>query len=130
MPIRLPGLDIREPLRSRPISGGVIGGMAGTAFALLADAGAFRVAREVQSMGFVIGGVVTGVVIGSLAPLFRKRLGAGLTVWLAATLGLAVANSFWHEFPETVGSILLGFMHGAVYACVFWDYRGESGAPK
>jgi len=102
MPIRLPGLALREPLRPKPVSGGILGGI-----------------------GFMIGGAVAGVTLGSLAPFFRKRLSAGLAVWFATTLGLLVANRFWREYPEPL-SILLGFVQGAVYAGLFWDYRGEA----
>jgi hypothetical protein len=125
MPIRLPGLALREPLRPKPVSGGILGGIGGALFALLADAGAFSVPRGVQSAGFMIGGAVAGVTLGSLAPFFRKRLSAGLAVWFATTLGLLVANRFWREYPEPL-SILLGFVQGPAYAGLFGDYRGEA----
>lgn len=129
MPLRLPGLDIREPLRPRPISGGLVGAVAGAALSLLADAGAFAVSRNVQSIGFLSGGLVAGATVGGLAPLFRRRVSAGLAVWFATTLGLLVANHFWHEYREPVGSTMLGLVVGVMYASAFWDYRGESNGP-
>lgn len=126
MPIRLPGLEIREPLKPRPVFGAIVGTVAGAVFALVADAGAFAVTRESQTMGFLGGGITAGAVVGSLAPLFRKRLSAGASVWLAATLGIFVANRSWHEFTEPLGSLTLGLIVGAVYTILFWDYRGQS----
>jgi hypothetical protein len=126
MPLRIPGLAIREPLRPRPISGGLIGAATGALFAFTAHAGAFHVSRSAQSIGYLSGGIVAGVISGSLAPLFRKRLHAGLAVWFAATVGLFVANHAWHEWPDPVGSTVLGLIAGVVYASLFWDYRGDS----
>jgi MFS family permease len=131
MRLRLPGLEIREPLKPRPIFGALVGAGTGALFALLANTGAFAVSRNAQSIGFIGGGIVGGAAAGSLFPFFRRRLSAGLVVWLAMTLGLFVANHAWHEYPEPLGSILLGLIGGVTYASLFWDYRGEStGAMK
>lgn len=125
MPIRLPGLDVREPLRTRPVVGGIVGAFAGAFFAIVAEAGAFSVPRVAQSLGFLTGGLVAGTAIGSLAPLFRKRLSAGFAVSCAITLGLLVANAWWRELRCPLVSVPFGLAAGAVYAAVFWDYRGE-----
>ena len=118
MPIRFPGAEIREPLRPRPLAGAVIGALAGTVFAILADAGTFHVPRRAQTLGFVVGGACAGALVGGLALLFRKRLTAALAVWIAGSIGLYVANRHWHEFPDPAGSLLLGLIGaGSLSGC-------------
>jgi hypothetical protein len=63
---------------------------------------------------------------GLQVPFFRKRWTAGLSVWLAASVGLFVANYAWHEWPDPAGSAVLGLIMAAVYALGFWDYRPEA----
>lgn len=126
MGFRFPGLEIREPLKPRPIAGGVIGTLAGVVFAVLADTGRFDVSRNEQTIGFIAGGAVAGVIVGFCALMFRTRLKAGLVIWLAASTGLLIANRAWREFPDPLGSVVLGFIVASVYATVFWDYRAET----
>src|SRR4051812_22102259 len=105
---RVPGLEIREPVRPRPFFGMLIGGLTGTIFGLLAPAGSFETTKGLQLAGFVAGGACGGLAAGALAKMFRRRLTAGIAAWFSATLGLFVANRGWHEIPEPGGIVFAG----------------------
>jgi hypothetical protein len=124
MNFHFPGLEIREPLRSRPIAGALFGTVLGALFGLLAPEADFQAQRQSILLGYLCGGLVGGLVIGSGIPMFRNRLVAGIIVAGGVSLGLAVSSWLWNE-PWGFGVVtFLGAMCGFVYAVLLWDYHG------
>lgn len=121
--LRIPGLELVEPLRANPITGGVIGALTGIGFGLLSGGKTFPVPWADHIWGFALGGLVGGVTIGALLPVFRRRWKAGIAVALATTLGLIVASRFWGEEWPIAVCFFVGGCCGLVYAVLMWDYR-------
>jgi hypothetical protein len=123
--MKLPTFRLKGPLRHRPFKGGIVGGVTGLLFGLLA-ASAFPIDRMGWFLGYSTGGLAAGAIMGSLLPAFRQRVMAGLSVALGAMGGFFVAMSFWPDpwTPELV--IFCGAAAGFVYAVLFWDYEPPS----
>jgi hypothetical protein len=122
--MRFPGLELREPLRRRPISGGLIGGLTGLTFGLIAGAAkAFPASPESIVAGYSLGGIAVGVITGSLLPQFRSRWIAGAIVGAAMAVGLLIAVPLWGEDWGIPMTVFMGLCCGIVYAGLAWDYR-------
>lgn len=120
---------LREPIRSRPVAGGVAGALAGFGFGILAvvalnsDPELFEAGQGPVLLGYSLGGLVAGLIIGSMLPAFRSRIVAGFIVGIAAVAGLGVAWWFWEEFLGWPELIFVAGCLGFVYAMLLWDYR-------
>ena len=119
--MRIPGLQLREPIRRRPIAFGLVGAGLG---AIWGDLGAPEYDLSVGTvvLRHMIGCLAAGSMIGGLLPLFRHRVAAGVIVAVAAFLGLMVAWGPSYGMEEEI----LGFIAaswGLVYAVLFWDYE-------
>lgn len=74
-------------------------------------------------IGFTLGGLLTGLIIGAAVPLMRRRLFAGLVVGVAATIGLGVAFHFWRMDLGAGVTAFTGMSSGFIYAMLFWEYH-------
>jgi hypothetical protein len=122
---RIPGLDIREPIRRRPISGAVLGALTGLGFGWLTHGEAFATSWRLQAAGFVFGGLASGLIIGSLLPSFRRRWKAAIIVAAAMGIGLLIAMPFWDKPFDRMLAMFLGLSSGIVYGALLWDYQPQ-----
>ena len=122
--IKLPGLEIREPLRRRPFAGAFIGGFAGLLLGVMAAAvDAFPATDRAVVTGDVLGGLAVGAIVGVFAPEFRKRWLAGLIVGAAAVVGFVIAVPMWGEDWGLPLNVFMGCISGIVYSGLLWDYQ-------
>jgi hypothetical protein len=128
MEFRVPILELREPLRPRPLFGGALGAATGLLFGTLSMGKAFATTWQDQIMGYAIGGLVCGAIIGALLPFFRRRWLAGMIVGAAAAAGLAVAAPFWDSPVFRELAVFFGVVYGLIYGVLFWRY--EPNAPE
>lgn len=122
MQISIPGLEITEPVKSRPFSGSALGTITGAGFGLLTGGKAFPSSWASQAIGYVLGGLVIGMIVGFLLPLFRRRVLAGIVVGAAVTCGLLVAQQYWGETWGVPETIFVGASQGFIYARLLWKY--------
>tara|TARA_R110002096_G_scaffold432389_1_gene649218 strand:+ start:527 stop:919 length:393 start_codon:yes stop_codon:yes gene_type:complete len=128
MNIRLPGFEIREPVKRHPVRGAYTGAFAIGLIGVLA-APQYDDAIEVVVLRHVLGGLAAGLVVGGLLPYFRSRLVAGGIVAFATFVAVAIA---WGPGPglEIEALAFYGLCMGIVYGGLFWDYEvpamGES----
>lgn len=123
--MRIPGFELKEPLDPRPVSFGLTGTVTGLAFGLLGAFGGVNAQGGTNViLGYALGGLITGLIIGTGLPLFRQRVVAGVIVSAAAACGLPFV--FWGlgEAVPVEGVVLLAVLCGALYAVLLWDYNG------
>jgi O-antigen ligase len=122
-------LELREPLRRRPISAAVIGGLTGLLFGMMAATGKpFPASAESVAAGYVLGGLAAGAVVGLFLPEFRRRWLAAVIVGIAMTLAFLIAFPLWGEDLGIPGSVFLGLCCGIIYGVLLWDYRTREDA--
>jgi hypothetical protein len=126
MEFRVPTLELKEPLRSRPLFGGTLGAATGLLFGTLSMGKAFATPWQDQVLGFVIGGMIVGAIIGALLPCFRRRWLASVIVGTAAATGLAVAAPFWDSPVFRELSVFFGVVYGLIYGVLFWRYQPDA----
>jgi len=119
------GWTIREPVRARPFAGAACGVLSGTMFGLIAGASVGPTDQLSIIMGYVLGGLLAGGVIGSCLPLFRYRLAAGVIVALAATAAGFIVNRASGGSLPSEGTMLVGCSMGFAYAVLFWKYSPD-----
>ena len=129
--MRIPGLELREPLRRRPFSGAFIGALTGLTFGVMAAAAdAFPASPESVTAGYSLGGLVVGAAVGLLLPEFRNRWLAGLIVAAAMVMGFLIAIPLWGEDWGLPLTVFMGLCCGIAYAGLFWDYRRRKDVPS
>lgn len=128
MEFRVPTHKLREPLRPRPLFGGTLGAATGLLFGTLSMGKAFATPWHDQILGYAIGGLVCGAIIGALLPLFRRRWLASVIVGAAASVGLAIAAPFWGSPVFRELAVFFGVVYGLIYGALFWRY--EPNAPE
>ncbi len=123
MDIKIPGLELIGPLRSRPLYGASIGAFVGFCFGVLSRTAHFAAEWSGRIEGFTLGGLVAGLLIGGMLPLLRSRWLAFAVVTFASTCAIAVGFYFLKEALPLPGIVFLGFIQGFVYAALLWDYK-------
>jgi hypothetical protein len=117
--IRIPGLTLVEPLRSRPFLGATYGTATGALFGLLAQ-------RIDWATGYIVAGLIAGAIIGAALPLFRRRWVAGAIVAAATMPALAIVFRSLHEKLPFGGLAFLAAALGFIYARLLWEYQPAS----
>jgi hypothetical protein len=100
-----------------------MGALTGLCFGLMSKEAKFQASWEEKIVGFLLGGIVTGLIIGTMLPLMRFRWLAGIVVGFAASCGLIVGFHFLHESIGVPNTIFLGACFGLMYSVLLWDYR-------
>jgi hypothetical protein len=113
--------EIKEPVRSRPVAGGLCGLVTGFLFGLAAGQANAASVTSI-TIAYTAAGGLAGVLIGSLLPLFRNRLWAGVVVSVAATVALLIIHRFAGQYLPPEASVFFGCATGFAYAMLFWKY--------
>ena len=114
------------PLRPHPIAFTVQGAVVGAIFGLFSLTTSSPIPRTDRFLGWFVGGVIMGAVIGLCFPLFRRRIPAAVVMGGSTAIALDAVKDLWRlqetlgAFPQT--AVFAGVCVALIYGVLVWGY--------
>lgn len=114
------------PLRPHPIAFAVQGAIVGAIFGLFSVATSSLIPRTDRFLGWLVGGIIMGALIGLCFPLFRRRIPAALVMGASTAIALQAVKDLW-RLPDTLGAfpqiaVFAGVCVALIYGVLVWGY--------